>query len=244
MLKLEKTSKTSGPTLRFRDRDRFFEPQLLKAMGIALMLHIGGLILFHVSPFTISSTFVFPPIEVQSDQPIEGATTLLTFHEKDEEDIPPPPLRLVPSMDWTGLPTESKLMPEIALNINALDSLEERVWPIWQPSPSVDLKGPLIKLTISGNLAEQKVIRSDPMLDKMVSLNVKSLSHVYVTYHVQLDERKGELFWHERIQSSGVEDVDRLTEKILLNLKFTTPTPREPVEGTLNFAVVVEESKL
>ena len=244
MLKLEKTSQQSGLTVRLRERERFFEPRLLKALAIALILHSGALVLFQVTPFFLASTFVFPPIEVQSDHPLQGVSVLASpFLDENEELFPP--LTLIPTMDWAFFSQESILNPSATLDANALQSLEERLWPKWQEPLSLKLEEPRIQLVISGDLADLSLVADDPLLNEMVPLS--SASHfppAYVAYQVQWDDKTGELFWYERFESSGVAAIDRLTEKILLNLRFSpTEASNELVTGTLNFAVLASENE-
>lgn len=239
MLKLEKVPKSSTLTLRFRDREVFFDSQLLKAMGIALFLHTAGWVLFQVSPFTLSSTFVFPPVEVQSDQPLPGALAVVTTHLRNDEELPPPPLNLMPRMDWAASTPISLLMPEIALNTDALQTLEERNWPAWHSPIAAVLEEPKVRLSTSGDLAHYAVIAADPSLEIKVPFKADSDAYAYVSYEVLLDERRGELFWYERIQSSGIDAVDRLTEKILLNMRYAVQRSEGAVGGILNFTVFI-----
>ena len=78
MLKLEKTSNAAGLALRMREKERFLEPRVIKALAIALGLHIGGLVLFHAAPFDFSSSYLFPPIQVQMDSLGQGVSVSLS----------------------------------------------------------------------------------------------------------------------------------------------------------------------
>jgi hypothetical protein len=241
MLKLEKTSNLSGLVIRMRERERFFEPCLLKALAIALFLHISALTLFHVTPFYLPSTFTFPPIQVQSDQPIQAISALVSSYPEEEE-LSPPPLSLVPTLDWVSFSQESMLIPSLSFDLHALQSLEERVWPKWQEPLSLKLEEPRIQLTISGDLAELPLIASDLLLNQLQPISHQELA-AYVTYQVQLDEKTGEIFWYERTQSSAKANIDYLTEKILLNLRFASPASHEIVKGAVNFVVLASEEE-
>ncbi len=240
MLKLEKKSNLLGMTIRMREQERFFEARLLKALAIALFLHISALLFFHVTPFYLPSTFTFPPIQVQSDQPSQGSAALVSSYAEEEELFPP--LSLIPILDWISFSQQSTLNPSLSLDLHALQSLEERLWPKWQESLSLKLEEPRIQLTISGDLAELPLVTSDPLLNQMQTISLQP-SPAYVTYHAQLDEKTGELFWYERTQSSAEPAIDYLTEKILLNLRFDSPASKEIVKGTLNFVVLAPDDK-
>lgn len=232
MLKLEKTSSLSGFTVRMRERERFFEPRLLKALAIALILHCIGLFLFQVTPFFVSSTFIFAPLHVQSDHPLQGVSTLATFYQEEEDLFPP--IEWLPHLDWLFLTPEPSFLYTEVMNNQFFTSTEERIWPKWEAPLSFPLEEPKIRLAIAGDLAELTLASTDPLLQQMQPFSTET-SPSYITYQVQVDETTGELFWYERLVSSGMPALDNLTEKILLNLRFYPPRVPEPVTGTLHF---------
>jgi hypothetical protein len=236
MLKLEKTSDLPGLTIRMREREHFFEPRLLKALAIALILHSGALLFFHVTPFHFSSTFTFPPIQVQSDSPIQGVSTWVSQDIQDPL-LLSPPLALLPPLDWIPFHQESILTPALSFDPDAFKSLEEHLWPKWQEPLSLPLNEPRIRLAISGDLAHVPLITLDPLLTEKQSI-YSSKDPVYVTYQVQVDEKTGEIFWYERTQSSAIATIDQLTEKILLNLRFASQEAKAFMTGALHFAIL------
>ena len=241
MLKLERTSNPSGLILRLREKETFWEPRLVKALLFALVLHLVVLLLFHVSPFKLASTFTFPPIQVQSEQSLQGISALVSSGPFDQdEEIPPPPFYFRhPPLDWISFSTNPSITPAASLNPDALLHIEERAWPIWHEPLTLLLEEPLVRLAIAGDLAERLLIDTDPLLSKMQPISTLPASYARAAYEVQMDERTGKLFWYERTQSSGDSAIDRLTEKILLNIRFDPGVPREFVTGTLNFVVAV-----
>lgn len=241
MLRLEKTSPLSGLMVRVRERERFFEPRLLKALTIALLLHCGGLILFQVTPFSVSSTFIFSPIQVQSDHPLQSVSALASSYTEEEEFFPP--ITLIPALAWIDLSPEPIVLSSKQIDIQAFKSIEEHLWPKWNVPLSLQLEEPRIQLAISGELAKLALIATDPLLHHMQPLSPE-LSPTYVTYEVQVDESTGELFWYDRTVSSGIPSIDSLTEKILLNLRFSSVPSQEIVTGTLNFVVLDSELTL
>lgn len=236
MLKIEKTSNLSDVSIRIREKEGFFESRLLKALAIALLLHSGALLLFTITPFYFSSNFTFPPIQVQSDLPVQSISALVSPYIEEDE-ILSPPLKLIPTLDWISFSQESTLIPTLAFDPHALQVLEDRVWPKWQEPLSLKLEEPRIQLSISGDLAELPLITTDTLLQQMQPISENEMP-AYVTYQVQLDAKTGELFWYERTESSGVAETDQLTEKILLNLRFSSPQSSEFITGTLNFIVL------
>lgn len=236
MLKLEKKSRLSNVTIRMRERERFFEPRLLKALTIALLLHCGALVLFQVTPFSFTSTFVFPPVHVQSDSTMKGVVALVSDIVEKEE-ILSPPLSFVPPLDWISFLPESVLTPSYAFDSEGLESLEKHIWPKWDAPLSVKLEEPRVQLAISGPLGELSMVTSDPLLEKMQPISSHDFA-AYVTYRVMLDEYTGEIFWYERLESSSELAINQLTEKILLGLRFFPAKSQEPITGILNFIVL------
>jgi hypothetical protein len=241
MLRLEKTQHL-GLTVSLRAQQGFFEPRLLKALAIALILHCGALFFFHVIPFSINTTFIFPPVEVHSENPLEGVSTFVASYLEENEEFLPPPVPLMTGLDGFFTQHPSILHPPLILDPFAFQSLEEKLWPKWHDSLSLKLEEPRIRLVISGDLATLSLVATDPLLNQTQPISSTSFP-IYVTYQVQLDEKTGELFWYERLDSSGLTTIDQLTEKILLNLRFSTVESNESLKGTLNFVVLNSENE-
>lgn len=238
MLKLEKSSRLSGITVRLREREGFFEPRLLKALALALFLHVGGLALFQVTPFSFTSSYIFPPVKVQSDHLSHSISAVASSNpEWVDEELAPPSFSLVPPLEIAYLPPESTLLPAVAFDPHAFRPLEEHLWPAWDSPLTLELEEPRIRLSISGELAKHSLAATDPLLNQMQSIH-KTSTPVYAAYSVQMDETTGELFWVERVQSSGIREIDQLTEKILFNLRFTPDQSREQVIGNIHFVVL------
>lgn len=241
MLKLEKTSNFSGLTIRMREQERFFEPRVLKALAIAIILHMGTLLLFDVTPFYLSSTFTFSPIQVQSEPPPQGVSALVSSY-MEEDELSHLPLPIIPALDWIFFSQESILTPSLAFDIYALQSLEDRLWPKWEEPLSIKLEEPGIQLVISGDLAQIPLLTIDPLLNQMQPISFHEASaYATATYQVLLDEKTGELFWYERTESSTIPTIDQLTESILLNLRFVSAEMKAPVEGALHFFVTSKD---
>ena len=193
MLKIEKTSQLSGLTVRLRERERFFEPRLLKALAFALILHIGGFLFFHITPFSFNSSFTFPPVQVQSDQPIQTISAIANHSFEEAEEFFPPPLSMIPPLEIAAILPPPSLTPSLSLNPHIFQSVEEHLWPFWQAPLSLKLEEPRIRLTISGELIEQKLVAADSVLDETLPITLKT-TPAYASYRVQMHEETGELF--------------------------------------------------
>lgn len=238
MLKLEKSTQFSGVSVRMRERDRFFEKRLLKALAYALLFHIGALFLFHVTPFSFNSSFVFPPVTVNSELPSSTSVAIATIDQSPADtELQPSLFSLIPPLEMDIASKETLFSPSWALNPNAFDAFEQRIWSTWDSPPTAPWEEPRIQLAISGELARHTLVVTDPLLGEKQSI-FKPAIPAYVTYRVQMDEESGELFWFEMLQSSGFKEIDQMTEKILTNLRFAVDNSLESVVGTLNFVVL------
>jgi hypothetical protein len=231
MLKLEK-SRESGIAIRLRPKERFFEPTLIKAFALALFLHLGGLALFHIAPFSMSSSFLFPPIHVQSQINRPASATTLHSIEQTGDSFMLPPLALIPLTDLGEEINLSDLAPFHSFDPKAYQELEETLWPLWESPFSIPMEGPKIMVTISGDLARFPLIKKDPILDELHPIGEPLHS---ISYRVKMDKETGELFWFERENSSGKKEIDRLTENILSHFIFGTDGHFDAIDGSLDF---------
>jgi hypothetical protein len=68
MLRFERKSRNREVSISLRNQEGILNRLTLTAFAFALGLHLFGVLLFHVSPFTISSvTMVHPPVVVRTD---------------------------------------------------------------------------------------------------------------------------------------------------------------------------------
>ena len=143
-------------------------------------------------------------------------------------------------MDWVRFPMVSSLAPALNLDIKTFDEVESRVWPKWSEpiQEAMAVQEPRLKMEISGDLAQHRLISIVPALQEMLPL-AQVAGEEYVVYRVQLDSQTGELFWYERIESSRVPSDNFLTEKILLNLRFSPLKESSIVKGELHFRVAM-----
>lgn len=234
MLKLEKGTDASRLLVRWRTKDPFFEPRLIKALLIALFLHLSALFFFHVAPFKTSSQFLFTPLKVHSQLPAKTSLTLTTVNQEDSF---APPLSLIPPLDWISPLFDSTSLSQVALTMDPFESLENLIWPTWHEPLPFPIEEPFIQLTISGALAKRPLIKKDPLLDEKRSYFLDEMNPRHLSYQVQVDPKKGEIFWYERTESSGIQAIDGLAESILLNLRFAVDGSWEATKGTLTFLI-------
>lgn len=244
MLKLEKDTRRSHITVSLRAREPFFNSILLKALSFAIILHLGALFLFHIRPFKLMSSFLFPPVQVQTNHELlpSPSLSLIPAEESKEKNF------LIPPLPTTGLPPSLPLSLSFSSNENLAASslthslfsdLEHDQWPLTQPEyQKIALHKPAVSLISSGDLAQLPIIESDPRLENTVQLKTPGQDPFFVTYHVRVDEKSGTIFWYERTQPSGLAEIDGLTEEMLLNLRFDTAKALAPFpSGSIHFTV-------
>jgi hypothetical protein len=234
MLKIEKSSLYAPIELRLREKESFFNSLLLKALALALFLHSGAFLLFHIEPFKITTSFLFSPVHVQVEQNHLLVAPLLLEQQSEEMfDFSHPPLwiapdpLLFPSSHWQS----TNLFPESKEAL--FSSLEQRFWP--SMNFPILFKKPALQLFISGELAAHAFIK-EPLLLKEEVETISS-DPLYVNYRVRVEEQEGTIFWYERTQKSGKPKIDRLTEDILLTLQFDPGSLSSVSEGTLHFVI-------
>ncbi|CAF24273.1 hypothetical protein [Candidatus Protochlamydia amoebophila] len=233
MLKLEKCAKSCHITISLRHRDTFFSPLLIKALVFALSIHFVAILLFHIKPFKITSTFLYPPIQVEAEPSFEISSPFLLLQEDESIQYLTPP---TPIDNLSYFFPVSHFQNQTQLQLIDFASIEEKYWPIY--SPPLTIEKPAITLYVSGDLSAYPLLNSDPRLESKILLNNPAKDPYYINYKVKLDGKTGVIFWYERVQSSGVVEKDFLTEQILLNTKFKSiSTTFVPVSGWLNFVI-------
>ncbi|MBA2369076.1 MAG: hypothetical protein H0V82_08655 [Candidatus Protochlamydia sp.] len=234
MLKLEKSGRSAHINITFREKEKIFNPLFFKAFFCAILLHLTAFSLFHVQPFALSSNYIYPPVRVNSEhEPLLMAPSLLIGEvENDLFPIPPKMAGLPPSNLLALSPLFEQVLDLDLIPFPSFDVLEQRYWPL-PPSPPVEKAA--IRLFISGELADHPIVNKE--LQKIILLDNGTTEPLYVSYQVKAEEKTGTIFWHQRLNSSGSDETDTLTEKIMLESKFQTPFIAPLLTGWVHFVV-------
>lgn len=243
MLKLEKSKRDL--VISFRIQDHFFTPTLLKALCLALAFHLGGFLIFQIQPFKITSSFIFPPINVQS---LPASDTLISLEKNnfplidDNTSEIPQPLFLFPSVpktiDYEGV-TFSNLTEKTVLPSSSI--IQNILFPY--VVPNLPLSYHPLTFIIAGNLA-QRILTSDVLpYSQIVWKTDKTIQTYSLLYQVQIDPLKGEIIWYEKKHSAGLREVDQWAEKQLLNLKFSPDSKYEFLEGEIGIVIRLDPDK-
>ncbi|CUI17706.1 putative membrane protein [Candidatus Protochlamydia naegleriophila] len=238
MLKLEKCIHSYRINVCIREKDTFFTPLLVKSLAFALTLHLVAVVIFHIQPFKLTTSFLYPPVQVETENKPFLAMPLFVMQAPAEEISFSPPPSSIESLYSPLLHPPSSSEQLLALTPIPSPSflaLEQRHWPIAAPSLAPVIERAAIRLFTSGDLASHSLISQDPRLGKSVLL-AYTQEPAYITYQVRLDE-SGTVFWYDRIQSSASKEANNLTEQILLDAKFLPSKPPAHASGWLHFVV-------
>lgn len=219
MLKLEKTSR-NGLKVIVRDKENRFTQPFAIAFGIAVGIHLGLVILFHVVPFKIGmSENVFPPTRVHADTALkESAIAQIAPAVKSIRGLPPLPVSepvLASTPKFLAFrPVEFSSAKNLASTSFA--QIEKEVYqPEFNPMENRPKKP--FQIIVSGVLAEHGIV-SDGMDKKTVPALKKD--SVRITYAVQVEGKTGRIFWYEPKQGVLDAAVTRFAEAVLQDMKF------------------------
>lgn len=219
MLKLEKTSR-NGLKVVFRNKENRFTQPFAIAFGIAVGIHLGLVILFHVVPFKIGmNENVFPPTRVHADTALkESAIAQIAPAVQSIRGLPPLPV------SGPTVPPHPKFL---AFRPVVFSSAENSATPsfaqiekeVYQPefNPLDNRPKKPFQIMISGVLAEHGLVSDG--IDKKTIPALKKDS-VRIAYAVQVEGKTGRIFWYEPKQGVLDAAVTRFAEAVLQDMKF------------------------
>lgn len=216
MLKLEKVYKTGEINITLREQDRFLTKNLLIALGIAIALHLTGVLLFHVNLFKIvGSQTQLPtiPLDIEIPSFEEGGGALSAL---DQEDL----LYLLmkePKGMALSFPSVPEIVPySLSLEGNVADQTrpvvfsQEDIYPIdifsTREGPSIPTS-----IIVSGPLSENEFYGESLSIPE-----TKMAGRVF--YEVQVENRTGLIFWHEYKEGNNL--LKSMGEEIIRKLRF------------------------
>jgi hypothetical protein len=229
MLKLEQKTYTQTITLNFREKDKHLNIFFWYAFTIALSIHFLGFILFHVAPFHLKTISIFFPVKVEVSSQ-QNSVSVITLEQKTELPFSWDFSSPISSIEWEKELVYLPFLPKI----KALDFLEEKTWPIWNP-PVLSVSHPLVQLTLAGHLAHYPLTHLPSVMTQQVMHSLAE-EPIVASYAVEVEGETGHPFWIEQLQSSGKASLDQWIEQMIPSL-FFTPTQDFPfIKGTLYFA--------
>lgn len=238
MLKLERVAKSGEIIMQFQGRTPAFSTLFYQALGLSLLIHLLAVLVFHIQPFILGPTTVFPPIMVQAPQPL--STSLATFDTFDEklalevqEIFPEPMLLASPPMPMALVDRPGLSNGRFPLSIHNPDEL---AFPVTHSASTVAGSYEPITIEIGGSLASRPLIAGSwKVPEKQLLAQGKVLKSYLVSYEVRVEEKTSSVFWYDRIISSGDAAIDSQAEQLLLGLKFVSIPDNIDTDGQLRF---------
>lgn len=220
MLRFEKTSRNGLLKVIVRDKENRFTQPFAVAFGIAVAIHLGLVVLFHVVPFKIGmSENVFPPTRVHADTALkESAIAQIAPAVQSIRGLPPLPVS-GPIMSshpkfLAFRPVEfSKAKNSATLSFAQME--KEVYQPEFNPLDNRPKKP--LQIMVSGVLAEHGLVSNG--MDKKTIPSLKKDS-TRIAYSVLVEGKTGRIFWYEPKQGAQDPSIDRFAEAVLQDMKF------------------------
>jgi hypothetical protein len=241
MLKLEKVKKTAEISLILRPREGLFNLLFLKALSIALGLHLIAGSFFHIRHYQlIENPLVFPPVVVDADLTLSNVDVRADLESEElfshfywEPPETKPTLPLIPVTNRYIKP--DFIQKEFALSAHLMNRLSgeapafEQVWFTGPESkktmPSIELSGPLHQKILLDNGLNHVDVKND------LSEDIK------IVYEVRLDTFSGTLFWFKPISAIPSNALKSYLEKILNTIQFEPESIGSIVSGEIAIAL-------
>lgn len=238
MLKLERIAKSGEIIMQFQGRTPVFSTLFYRALGLSLLIHFLALFVFNIQPFILGPTTVFPPIMVQTPQPLSADLAVLEAVDDNlaldvQELFPGAMLLAFPAMPLALI--DRPVLPN-GLFPFSVQNPDEPTFPVTHSSSMVTGSYEPITIEISGRLASRQLISTSwKRPEKQMLAQGKVLNSYSVIYLVRVDERTGRIFWYEKMASSGDLFIDSEAELIMLGLKFVSIPDSIDTEGQIRF---------
>jgi len=249
MLTLEKKKRGGEVSITLKAKQSFFSSAFKKALLWALGFHFGAALLFHIAPFRLTSGRIFPPAFVETDT-LEGDGGILANLESEWSSrryllaprlaTPEIPRILKPALlEWANFGHE-KLENTVAFAALEKANRENALFEISDRETLLREK-PRVLVASNGALATRLVSWSDLAADHLENCVRTPCRYIY---HVQVDDRSGQIFWYEPVnidsKRSSKDDgsVEKMkVEDFLKHLKFEKRMDGFVTSGDLEISV-------
>lgn len=225
MLRLERTAHHRQINIIVYDKEHFLNVSLLIAFAVATAIHLALFLVFQITPLTPRmNEQIYPPMIVDADPIlISGAAVLATpnFMSSFKDNLPPShPLK--PIFPRTPVFVSIRHSDSIKQNntaINPFLHLEKDVYevPLFALKREIDKSG--MAIIISGPLSTHQLIKNGLSTVPITFQNDHSRQQ-RIVYSVVLDPPSGKIVWYSLKESSHSGLLDKLAEKILLDMQF------------------------
>lgn len=223
MLKLEKIRREIN--IGVRDKERVLNPVFLKALGIAIALHLAGIVLFQIHPFITTSNFILPPSLVESDIHFDvGDNSVLANFEKEGvfRDMLEPRASVLEIPAMPPSPVQKQLEYTFTQQTNPFFEIDEDWEHLITEGRFISISDP-IHMHISGALAEIPLLNNgihQEFPTSLMSQGSKPLKKDLVAFMVQVERATGRIFWYIQTQAANTSAINTMAEKILNGMRF------------------------
>ncbi len=248
MLKLEKNGKTHELRVLLRTKPTFFSGPFLYALAYALLIHLGALFIFKISPFVVNyQQSVFPPVRVATEMPIQHGMYPATLQSEEQEPIPSYLIAPLPSTPH--FPNSYKMLSTLA-NSESIELTASSILnnPFLQDNEmdssqydSIDDTYQLLTYHLSGTLAELSLTLVDHQTTELLPRDT-----YYAIFAVHINQSDGHIFWWEMKEmrtmkeNSNEQKLQNEAIEALKNLKleFTQQDTSDILSGEIEIVMV------
>lgn len=234
MLKLQRNSREGTISVIIRDKEYLLTRPFLLALAIAIGIHLGLILLFHIAPFNIDfNERVLTPTQVQADNTGESIIIAeLAPTAPSIRGLPP-----VPS-SYPSLSQPPKFLAYRPIAHRKIDNqanvaftkIEQKIYvPEFIPTLHRALQSPF-QIAVSGILGDYTLI-TDGMENQIIPKSKTGSTRII--YSVLVEGRTGKIFWFEPSQHAHEAAIDKFAEKILRKMKFASDPKAIAISGSI-----------
>ena len=245
MLRLEKSSNNQEITVHLNVKEGFFNRAMCIGVMCALAFHLIAFSLFHIRPFPIISSYIFPPLNVETDH-LPNSAHIELFNQPiayNDSLIPPHPTPSLPvASDLISESTSRYQIPYLPMT-SFFNAKEAQTFTSIPPLASIPYKP--IRYIISGDLSQRPLKQEGGSnWNNVVWMKeTGKLRYFLVKFSVRIKPETGTIFWYEKTLSSGQKEVDRYAEDILLHIYFNPNDIYEHLSGYIDVLITLGEEK-
>ncbi len=253
MLKLEKVAKTRELNAILREKPTLFSYSFMVALSYALFCHLVALCLFQISPFKISyEASILAPVQVASDFLFPDAMQQISLQYEDQDPIPDhllAPMYIpeqLPALATISFEEKPKMLILPMTHDNPFLAMENEasIWQGFHFLPEDSKHEPLLVQT-SGEIADMEVaVKTETFVEILKQLSLKNpslrrMEPYSFQFAVQIDQKRGEVFWWESQHDEVHAELNRLAIQILESLSFKMESSRFLDRGFIEITITL-----
>lgn len=214
-------------SLQLQQRDQFFTRTLIKAFGLALLLHLLGLGLFHVKQIvSTESRWLFPPMQLETPI-IERVDALITTSL--DESLIPDYLRLIATEPSPLKPPSLDSLMTLSRDLPFTSESEARSYRLPLLAP---LKIPYHEMNfihLSGSIGDRYLPTTEEMDWPLIDHNY------HLAYEIMIDDQTGKVLSYSALHSGVPSFLEKEAEKRIVRLQFSPKEHSAISSGMVEF---------